>query len=66
MDNPFDNGNKRNTVNLNEKNPLPLEILREIRAGYYKKKILFILNNGLFSDLYIYTLERLRGWYQEF
>ena len=46
--------------------PLPLEILREIRAGYQKKKIRFVLNNGLFSDLYIYTLERLKGWYQDF
>jgi len=43
-----------------------MEILREIRAGYSNGKIRFILNNGLFSDLYIFALERLRRYYEEF
>lgn len=46
--------------------PIPEEILREIRAGYQKSKIRFQLNSGLFSDLYIYTLERLRQYYEQF
>jgi hypothetical protein len=46
--------------------PIPIEILREIRAGYSNGKIRFILNNGLFSDLYIFTLERLRRYYDDF
>ena len=44
--------------------PLPMEILREIRAGYSQRKIRFVLNNGLFSDLYIFSLERLRQYYE--
>lgn len=43
--------------------PIPTEILQEIRAGYRDGKIMFVLNNGLFSDVYIYTLERLRSYY---
>ena len=46
--------------------PLPIEILREIRAGYSQRKIRFVLNNGLFSDLYIFSLERLRQYYEQF
>jgi hypothetical protein len=49
-----------------EVSPIPEEILREIRAGYCKSKIRFQLNSGLFSDLYIYTLERLRQYYEQF
>jgi len=41
-------------------NPIPMEILQEIRDGYTQGRVRFILNNGLFSDLYVYTLERLR------
>lgn len=44
-------------------NPIPAEILREIRAGYQDRKIRFVLNTGLFSDLYLFTLERLRQYY---
>ena len=46
--------------------PIPIEILREIRAGYSQGKIRFMLNNGLFSDLYIFSLERLRRYYEDF
>jgi hypothetical protein len=51
---------------LTHSSPIPLEILQEIRAGYYQGKIRFMLNNGLFSDLYIFTSERLRLYYEEF
>lgn len=51
---------------MNEQNPIPEEILREIRAGYCAGKIRFLLNSGLFSDLYIFTLERLRQYYEQF
>ena len=56
------------TPSLVHKNmsPIPTEILQEIRAGYRDGKLMFVLNNGLFSDLYIYTLERLRSYYNEF
>ena len=46
--------------------PIPIEILREIRAGYFKGKIRFVLNSGLFSDLYLFSLERLRTYYDQF
>ena len=54
------------SLTLNSIYPFPLEILRELRVGYSQKKIRFVINNGLFSDLYIYSLERLRGWYDDF
>lgn len=49
-------------------NPLPQEILHEIRAGYISKtkKLRFNLDQGLFSDLMIYTSERLKGFYEDF
>ena len=46
--------------------PIPTEILQEIRAGYRDGKLMFVLNNGLFSDVYLYTLERLRSYYNQF
>ena len=51
---------------ISQTHPFPLEILRELRAGYSNKRIRFVINNGLFSDLYIYSFERLRGWYEDF
>ena len=51
---------------MNSDSPIPPEILREIRAGYTQQKIRFVLNNGLFSDLFVFTMERLRIYYEDF
>ena len=49
-------------------NPIPPEILHEIRAGYHSESrtLRFVLNTGLFSDLYLFTIERLRQYYDDF
>ena len=60
--------NTRQADDYMVQNPLPLEILHEIRAGYVSKtkKIRFNIDQGLFSDLLIYTSERLRTFYEDF
>ena len=49
-------------------NPIPHEILNEIRAGYHQesKAIRFVLNEGLFTDLYMFAVARLRVYYDDF
>ena len=50
------------------KNPIPAEILNEIRAGYHSstRTIKFILNQGLFTDLYLFAVARLKVYYEQF
>lgn len=60
------NSSESSTMFGTSSSPIPEEILREIRAGYNNGKIRFVLNSGLFSDLYIFTLERLRQYYEQF
>lgn len=60
------NSSESSTLFQASTSPIPDEILREIRAGFNNGKIRFMLNSGLFSDLYIFTLERLRQYYEQF
>lgn len=49
-------------------NSIPVEILDEIRSGYMQdtKTIHFLLNEGLFTDLDVFAVERLRIYYDQF
>lgn len=42
--------------------------MNEIRAGYHQesKAIRFVLNEGLFTDLYMFAVARLKVYYEEF
>ena len=47
---------------------MPKEILLELRAGYNprSKKLKFHLNQGLFSELYIFSIEKLKNYFENF
>ena len=47
---------------------MPKEILLELRAGYNtrSKKLRFHLNQGLFSELYIFSIEKLKIYFENF
>jgi SAM-dependent methyltransferase len=57
-----------NWMSFSDRNILPKEILLELRAGYNtrSKKLRFHLNQGLFSELYIFSIEKLKIYFENF
>ena len=59
---------KNNFVTKGRRNIIPAENLHELRQGFNRerKQVLYVLNEGLFLDLYLFSIERLKVFYEDF
>ena len=45
---------------------VPEEIVNELTKGYIGSKILFTLDDSLFTELYVFSLDVLDSYYKKF